>query len=256
MRRAPSASRGSPRRRAPPRAAPCARRARSRPLVTMARLARVTVSSSRTTNVAGLDPVAVAHPQLADHAAGRVLHLLDVRIDDDRARARSARRKSPSSPPSRRLRRRGTPTITTPAKMWRRIEACELGHGLRFMPAPPLIRHHLQRPAAAAPAGSRGFAGLPPSARMLLAALGHDQNAGRRRRSRSGDGRPRRRCRRAARTPRMALGQRLVAFGVEVGIGLVEHDQERIAVERARQRDALAPGRPTAPRRDRRHSVS
>ena len=33
--------------------------------------------------------------------------------------------------------------------------------------------------------------------------------------------------------------QRLVALGVEIGIGLVEHHQERIAVERARERDAL-----------------
>ena len=40
------------------------------------------------------------------------------------------------------------------------------------------------------------------------------------------------------------LAQRLVALGVEVGIRLVEHDQERIAVERARERDALRlPGR-------------
>ena len=35
-------------------------------------------------------------------------------------------------------------------------------------------------------------------------------------------------------------GERLVAFGVEIGVGLVEHDQERVAVERARKRDALA----------------
>jgi hypothetical protein len=51
-------------------------------------------------NVAGLHPVAVAHPQLADHAAGRVLHLLDVRIDDDRAlrdqRAGNLRRRRPA----------------------------------------------------------------------------------------------------------------------------------------------------------------
>ena len=33
--------------------------------------------------------------------------------------------------------------------------------------------------------------------------------------------------------------QRLVALGVEVGIRLVEHDQERIAVQRPRQRDPL-----------------
>ena len=36
------------------------------------------------------------------------------------------------------------------------------------------------------------------------------------------------------------LRERLVAVGVEIGIGLVEHDQERVAVERARERDALA----------------
>ena len=33
--------------------------------------------------------------------------------------------------------------------------------------------------------------------------------------------------------------ERLVAFGVEIGVGLVEHDQERVAVERARERNAL-----------------
>ena len=49
------------------------------------------------------------------------------------------------------------------------------------------------------------------------------------------------------RTPRIAWRQRLVAFGVEIGIRLVEHDQERIAIERARERDALAlPGRQRA----------
>ena len=36
------------------------------------------------------------------------------------------------------------------------------------------------------------------------------------------------------------LRQRLVAVGIEIGIRLVQHDQERIAIERARQRDALA----------------
>ncbi len=35
------------------------------------------------------------------------------------------------------------------------------------------------------------------------------------------------------------LGERLLAFGVEIGIGLVEHDQERLAVERARERNSL-----------------
>ena len=35
--------------------------------------------------VAGLDAVAVLDAQFADHAAGRVLDLLDVRFNDDRA---------------------------------------------------------------------------------------------------------------------------------------------------------------------------
>ena len=34
-------------------------------------------------------------------------------------------------------------------------------------------------------------------------------------------------------------GERLLAFGIEIGVGLVEHDQERLAVERARERDPL-----------------
>ena len=34
--------------------------------------------------------------------------------------------------------------------------------------------------------------------------------------------------------------ERRLAFGIEVGIGLVEHEQHRIAKERARQREALA----------------
>ena len=37
-------------------------------------------------DIAGLDAIAVVHAELADDAAGRVLHLLDVGIDDDRAR--------------------------------------------------------------------------------------------------------------------------------------------------------------------------
>ena len=36
-------------------------------------------------DVAGLDLIAVAHPQLGDDAAGRVLHLLDVGVDDELA---------------------------------------------------------------------------------------------------------------------------------------------------------------------------
>ena len=40
------------------------------------------------------------------------------------------------------------------------------------------------------------------------------------------------------------LGQRLLALGVEVGVRLVQHHQERIAIERPGKRNALAlPGR-------------
>ena len=35
------------------------------------------------------------------------------------------------------------------------------------------------------------------------------------------------------------LGECLFAFGIEIGIGLVEHDQERLAVESAGERDSL-----------------
>ena len=38
---------------------------------------------------------------------------------------------------------------------------------------------------------------------------------------------------------RKRVGQRLLAGGVEIGVGLVEHDQRRVAEEGARQRDAL-----------------
>ena len=34
-------------------------------------------------------------------------------------------------------------------------------------------------------------------------------------------------------------GQRFVAFGIKIGIRLVEYDQKRIAIQRARQRNAL-----------------
>jgi hypothetical protein len=34
-------------------------------------------------------------------------------------------------------------------------------------------------------------------------------------------------------------GERLLAFGVEIGIGLVEHDKERVTIERTRRSHAL-----------------
>src|SRR5207302_11473396 len=53
---------------------------------------------------AGLDAIAVAHPDLADHAAGRMLHLLDVGIDHHRTRrdqrARNLHRRGPAAEPA------------------------------------------------------------------------------------------------------------------------------------------------------------
>ena len=43
---------------------------------------------------------AVAHAQFADHAAGRVLHFLDIGIDDQRCRTRPPRRKVPRRDPA------------------------------------------------------------------------------------------------------------------------------------------------------------
>ena len=55
-------------------------------------------------DIAGLDDIAVAHAHFADHAAGRMLHLLDVGIDHHRARrdqrARNRHRRSPAAKPA------------------------------------------------------------------------------------------------------------------------------------------------------------
>jgi hypothetical protein len=73
---------------------------------------------------------------------------------------------------------------------------------------------------------------------LLLAPLGHDQNV-----IGAGDGAramgDHHRDAAAGAHAEDGAGQRLVAFRVEVRIRLVEHDKERIAIERARQADAL-----------------
>src|ERR1700738_472597 len=69
-------------------------------------------------------------------------------------------------------------------------------------------------------------------AELLLSALGHDQNvvdAGDRTRAMRDDHRD---CAACAQ-PENCAGQSLVAFGIKIRIGLVEHDQEWIAIERA-----------------------
>src|SRR5262249_13833464 len=81
---------------------------------------------------------------------------------------------------------------------------------------------------------------------LHLPALGHDQNivdAGDRTRPvRDHD---RNRAPRAQ--PKNCAGQRFVAFGIEIRIWFVEHDQERVAIERAGKSDTLRlPGRKRA----------
>ena len=58
-------------------------------------------------DIALLDAVAVAHQQFADDAAGRMLHLLDVRIDDDGAGRDQGAGQLRWCRPSRRRRRPG-----------------------------------------------------------------------------------------------------------------------------------------------------
>ena len=78
----------------------------------------------------------------------------------------------------------------------------------------------------------------------LGAAVGHHQDAGRPPPARSGRWAITTQMPPALPHPEDRLGQGVLALGVEVGVGLVEHDEERIAVERAGQADALAlPGR-------------
>ena len=73
-------------------------------------------------DIAGLDDVAVAHAHFADHAAGRVLHLLDVGIDHHRARrnqrAGNRHRRRPAAEPAR----QHTSTSASPMIRCDRIE--------------------------------------------------------------------------------------------------------------------------------------
>ena len=177
----------------------------SRFLVTIARLARVSGLVEAHQHVAGLDAVAVADLQLADDAAGRVLHLLDVAIDDDLSRRRSRRRRCPWSPPSRR-RRRPARAINASA------EAQMPPHGsgssrIVGAHAHAVIASTARRPVVGdAPGGGAGcgrrlpaagsWPAPPPSGRRSAGGRCAWPAPGRGRRGRSAGARRRRRCRR------------------------------------------------------------
>ena len=100
-------------------------------------------------DVAGLDAVAVAHAHFADDAAGRVLHLLDVGIDHDRARRDQRAGQLGGRRPSRRRRRPARRRSATPASMWRLDRSAAIPRsGCRLMTAAPGFRHDLERRAA------------------------------------------------------------------------------------------------------------
>ena len=96
-------------------------------------------------DVARLDAVAVAHAHLADHAAGRVLHFLDVGVDHDRAgcdqRAGQSRvvAAQPPTPPTR------TTMTTLPARRCWRMDDLVWVVGSFVMTGSSGIRHDLER---------------------------------------------------------------------------------------------------------------
>ena len=197
-------------------------------------------------DLAGLDQIAIAREQFADDAAGRVLHLLDVGFDHDLARrdqrARDFRGRGPAAEAAGQHQRR-----------WRgRRCRCGADRALRAFRA-VVGRCHT---------ASVMIWRLPPSETILIGVGGATRGCSTCASTVSFGPKA---CMRPSfstriwSTPSMPIGpvrdhhddgaafargadrprQRLVAFGVEIGIRLVEHDQERIAVERARQRHAL-----------------
>ena len=255
-REAPPGRRWCRRRRARLRAGPCGHWSSSRPLVTMARLARVTVSSSRTTMSPALTLVAVAHPQLADDAAGRVLHLLDVGIDDDDALRDQAPDNlivaaQPPTPPA------SSVTITSTAKQCgggstvRRdcALACLRSLGfttLRSVP-PPARTCPASRPRGLPGAAEHLGQHLVLRAEGLGAPLRHHQqqvDAGERARA-VGDHDDDAAARAHAQDGLASAPRSPSASRLEFGSSSTTRNG--IAVERARQRDALRAARPTAP---------
>ena len=190
-------------------------------------------------DIAGLDEIAVAHPHLADHAAGRVLHLLDVGIDHDRARrdqrAGDLRRRGPAAEPAGQHQdQREADDQMRADRAVARLSA-RLGHDLRnsrFGHDLDRRRRRRRRCCSTWPStvsfGPNACMRPSFSTSSMIDRLDADRPV----RHHDHDAAA---LAHAADRPR----QRLVALGVEIGVRLVEHDQERIAIERARQRDAL-----------------
>ena len=187
----------------------------------------------------------------ADHAAGRVLHLLDVGIDDERAlrdhRAGDFGGRRPAADADRQER----DDHDAAAKMWRRIDARAARRSVLLrVRCRMLLPSHRGTTFSAARLRRGGcvIARLQDfllRPELLLAALGHDQSmvdAGDRARA-MGDHHDDAAARAHAED---GVRQRLVAFGVEIGIGLVEHDEERIADRARAPARCAAPGRPRA----------
>ena len=229
----------------------------SRLLETIARLARATVSSRRiTTSPARTRSPSRARisPTTPPVGCWTFLTWLSTTTCPGATTAPESR----SSPPSR----RGRPTRKErrPARaqrVWRRIELRALGLYRSFMTLLPDLKQTWRVYGAhvlgALPAGT--------GRRTLLStsSLGRTctrpspiTSTSRRRQGRSGRWAMTTTMPPRARTPWIARGQRLLALVVEVGVRLVEHDQERVAVERPGEARCAGADRRTGRRRPRR----
>ena len=154
-------------------------------------------------DVARLDAVAVAHAQLADDAAGRMLHLLDVGVDDERARrdhgpGELGRRGEPADAAGKE-RDHGEPAEEMAAdRTLRWCWFCLMTPLLGLPPSASCRRSGVSAVCAARPRAAEHLRRAPrPSDRRPGRARPPSSARGRPRRARSGDGRSRPRSGRA-----------------------------------------------------------
>ena len=196
-------------------------------------------------DVALLDAVAVAHAQFADDAAGRMLNLLDVGIDDDRAlgdqcagqrhgagpAADAAGQHDDDHQPGQRVATDGSAGVPFGLASGHELRRSRFGTTLSERAAVAVSRCSTR--ASTSSLGPNAWA----RPWFIISSM---IDAGDRARPMGDDDDDAA----AVAHAHDGLAERFVALGVEIGVRLVQHDQERIAVERARERDALRlPGR-------------